>query len=108
MEWTLAMRDERPVEKPVTPQPIAVKEWNRRHSDGSLGSVVAWSDGRYTAGHFEYRPRAGGIQVGPRYPYPTLAEAFGGSDRDAAEHGHDCSGECALWREVSLAGVVGA
>ena len=82
-------------------QPVPVKEWSRRHHDGSLGSVVAWSDGRYTAGYFEYRPKAGGIQVGPRYPYPTLADAFGGADRDAATHGHACTDECTLWGEVS-------
>jgi hypothetical protein len=85
-------------------QPTMVKEWHRRHEDGSIGSVVAWSDGRFVAGHFEYRARAGGVQVGPRYPYRTLAEAFAGSDAEARLHGHLCSQGCALWREVEVPG----
>jgi hypothetical protein len=78
-----------------------IKEWRRRHEDGSIGTVVALSDGGYVAGHYEYRARAGGIQVGPRYPYSTLSEAFAGADGDARQHGHTCSVACALWCEVT-------
>jgi hypothetical protein len=83
----------------MSDQATIVKEWYRRHDDGSVGSVVAWSDGSFTAGHFEYRARAGGVQVGPRYPYSTLAKAFAGADSDARAHGHICSEGCQLWRE---------
>lgn len=89
----------------ATDQPSVIKEWYRRHDDGSVGSVVAWSDGGYSAGHFEYRARQGGVQVGPRFPYPTLAEAFSGSDEEARRRGHTCSMLCALWREVPPSSV---
>ena len=55
-------------------------------------------------GHFEFRGRAG-IQIGPRYPYPTLGEAFGGADADARKTGHACTPRCSLWREVPAAGI---
>jgi hypothetical protein len=80
-------------------QPTIIKEWARRHDDGSLGSVAAWSDGSFSGGHFEYRGRTG-IQVGPRYPYDTLASAFAGADSDAQRRGHVCGARCLLWREV--------
>jgi hypothetical protein len=80
-------------------QPTIVKEWNRRHDDGSIGSAAAWSDGTFSGGHFEYRGR-NGILAGPRYPYDTLAGAFAGSDADAQRRGHTCTAACLLWREV--------
>jgi hypothetical protein len=88
----------------VNEQPTIVKEWYRRHHDGSVGSVAAWSDGTFSGGHFEFRGRAG-IQIGPRYPYPTLGEAFGGADADARKTGHACTPRCSLWREVPAAGI---
>jgi hypothetical protein len=87
----------------VSEQATIVKEWYRRHDDGSVGSVVAWSDETFSGGYFEFRNRVG-VQVGPRYPYPTLADAFAGSDRDARESGHTCSPRCSLWREVPSGG----
>ena len=87
----------------VSEQPLIVKEWYKRHDDGSVGSVAAWSDGQFTGGHFEYRGRSG-LQVGPRYPYPTLAEAFVGADSEARQHGHSCGIKCGLWREMPTDG----
>jgi hypothetical protein len=102
--WTGAKPDD---QSTIGVQPTVVKEWHRRHDDGSLGTAIAWSDGRFVGGHFEYRARAGGVQVGPRYPYPTLAEAFAGADAEARVHGHSCTPACGLWQEAVSSGMHG-
>lgn len=85
----------------LSEEPSVVKEWCRRHDNGCVGVVVAWSDGSYTGGYSEYIPRGGGIQIGPRFTYETLANAFIAADNDAGRRGHVCSDGCTLWGEVS-------
>lgn len=78
------------------PDRVVVKSWCRRHADGSTGSVVAWSDGRYSG--VDAGVPAGGDEAQPS-PYRTLAEAFTAVEEAALRRGHSCGMECELWRE---------
>ena len=81
-------------------EPSVVKKWCRRHDNGCVGVVAAWSDGGYTGGYSEYLPSHGGLQIGPRYTYDTLTRAFEAADAAGGRRGHVCSDGCALWGEV--------